>query len=53
MQSDLKILKACTYRLGPRLMPAGWIGNRLLKACNALFCVNYRLALHILRRLGR
>ncbi|MEJ2263342.1 MAG: glycosyltransferase family 2 protein [Anaerolineales bacterium] len=53
MQNDLKILEACTYRLEPRLMPAGWIGSGLLKACNAVFRMNYRLALHILRRLGR
>jgi GT2 family glycosyltransferase len=52
MPADLNILKACTCRLGPRLMPAGWIGSGLLKACNALFWMNYRLALHILRRLG-
>ena len=53
MQNDLKILEACTYRLEPRLMPAGWIGSGLLKACNAVFRMNYRLACAVLRQLGR
>jgi GT2 family glycosyltransferase len=50
---DLRILESCTYRLEPSNLPAGRAGRALLEMCNALFCIHYRLACAVLRRLGR
>lgn len=45
---DVAILAAREWHLVPRVMTGGWVGQRLVALCEALFYINWHVALRVL-----